>query len=75
MARFAAHRAAITRGTAPMSTIAKPPRPMRMNQKAELVPEARFAASHQCAAATPGLSKLELAILDGLCEHHRRAPY
>src|SRR5258707_6103522 len=54
------------------TTTAKPPKPLRLNQKAELVPAASFAEWHRCASATAGLSKLELAILDIVAEHYRR---
>src|SRR5258708_3209517 len=53
-------------------TTAKPPKPLRLNQKAELGPAASFAEWHRCASATAGLSKLELAILDIVAEHYRR---
>jgi hypothetical protein len=55
-----------------MSTIAKPPKPMRLNQRAQLVPAASFARWHEIASATAGLSALDLAILDILAEHYRR---
>jgi hypothetical protein len=51
---------------------AKPPRPLRLNQKAELIPAAQFARWHTIASATAGLSSLERALLDGLAEHYRQ---
>jgi hypothetical protein len=53
-------------------TTAKPRPVLRLNQRAQLVPAAQFARWHEPASATPGLSRLELAILDGLARHHRR---
>jgi hypothetical protein len=55
-----------------MATTAKLPRPMRLNQRAQLVPTASFDAWHTIASATPGLTDLDRKLLDGLCEHHRR---
>jgi hypothetical protein len=55
-----------------MISAAKPPKPMRMNQKAQLVPAAQYAEWHRLASATPGLSGVELAILDVVAEHYRR---
>jgi hypothetical protein len=52
-------------------TIAKPPKPLRLNQKAVLVPAAQYARWHEIASATPGLSALDRAILDIVAEHHR----
>jgi hypothetical protein len=54
-----------------MATI-KPPRPLRLNQRAQLVPEAQYASWHEIASATAGLSSVELATLDIVAEHHRR---
>src|SRR5260370_24203826 len=54
------------------TTHAKPTRPLRMNQRAQLVPEAQFARWHEIASAKAGLSELDRKLLDGLCEHHRR---
>jgi hypothetical protein len=53
-----------------VTAIAKP-RPLRMNQRAQLVPAAQFARWHEIAAATAGLSELDRQIsaigaLDGL---------
>jgi hypothetical protein len=48
------------------------PRPLRLNQRARLVPSAQFVRWYEIASATPGLGKLELAILAKLAEHHRR---
>ena len=39
------------------------PRPLRLNQRARLVPSAQFVRWYEIASATPGLGKLELAIL------------
>jgi hypothetical protein len=56
-----------------MTTAAtKPPKPLRLNQRAQLVPEAQFARWHEIASATPGLTVLDRSILDTIAEHHRR---
>src|SRR5437016_5771687 len=54
------------------TTAAKPPKPLRLNQKAQLVPPAQFARWHEIASATGGLSPLDRTILDILAEHYRR---
>jgi hypothetical protein len=54
-----------------VTTIAKPPRPLRLNQKAELIPEARFAEWHRIASATAGLSELDRQILDAIRGYYR----
>lgn len=46
--------------------------PLPLNQRARLVPSGRFVRWYEIASATPGLSRLELLILAGLAEHHRR---
>jgi hypothetical protein len=43
-------------------TTAKP-RPMRINQRAQLVPVARYAEWHERAILTPGLTDLDRALL------------
>jgi hypothetical protein len=56
-----------------MSTAAVKPRPLlRLNQRARLVPSGQFVRWYEIASATPRLSRLELLILAGLAEHHRR---
>src|SRR5258708_18008756 len=52
------------------TTTAKP-RPLRLNQRAMLIPEARFAEWHRCASAMPGLSELERQILDAIMGYYR----
>ena len=42
---------------------------MRLNQKAQLVPIVDWARWHAIAKTTPGLSKLEVALLDGLASY------
>jgi hypothetical protein len=54
-----------------MTTIAKPC-PLRLNQKAELVPAAQFTRWHELASAAAALSELDRAILDVIAEHYRR---
>ncbi len=55
-----------------ISTAAKPPKPLRLNQRAQLVSAASFARWHEIASVTPGLTALDRAILDMLAEHYRR---
>jgi hypothetical protein len=54
-----------------MTTIAKP-RPLRLNQRAELVPAAQFALWHELASAAAALSELDHEILDVIAERYRR---
>jgi hypothetical protein len=54
-----------------MST-AKPPRPMKLNQRAVLFPAAQYARWHELATAMPGLTSTDRAILDIVAEHHRQ---
>src|SRR5258708_37425799 len=54
------------------SATAKPPRPMRMNQKAALVPEAQFQSWYDQAMRTPGLSSLDRDLLGVICACYRR---
>jgi hypothetical protein len=54
-----------------MTTVDKP-RPLRLNQKAELVPAAQFARWHELASATPDLTKLDREILDVIAERARQ---
>jgi hypothetical protein len=53
-------------------TTAKPPRPLRLNQRAQLVPTVQYAEWHRCASTTTGLSNTDRAILDIIAEHHRQ---
>jgi hypothetical protein len=55
-----------------MSTTAKTPKPLRMSRKAELVPEARLEEWYALAIQTKELSELDRAILDVICDWHRR---
>jgi len=56
-----------------MSTAtAKPPKPLRMNQEAELVPEERLEEWHALAIQTQDLSQLDRAMLDIIFDWHRR---
>jgi hypothetical protein len=55
-----------------MTAAAKPPRPLRLNQRAQLVPAASFARWHEIASATAGLSELDRQILGAIAEHYRR---
>ena len=50
---------------------AKPLKPLRLNQKAVLIPTAQYAEWHQCASATAGLTKVELSILSGVAAYYR----
>lgn len=54
-----------------MTTVAKP-RPMRLNQMAELVPAAQFTRWHELASAAAALSELGREILDVIAERYRR---
>ena len=54
------------------STTAKPPRPMRMNQKAMLVPVESFARWHEIASATAGLTDLDRQVLEAIAGYYRR---
>src|SRR5882672_7772282 len=54
------------------TTTIKPRRPMRMNQRAMLIPEAQFAESYRIASATAGLSELDRQILDAIVEYYRQ---
>jgi hypothetical protein len=55
-----------------MISAAKPPKPLRLNQKAEIVPAAQFARWHELASATAGLSELDREILDLIAERYRQ---
>src|SRR5712671_671671 len=55
-----------------MSTAAKTPKPLRMSRKVELVPEARLEEWYALAIQTKDLSELDRAILDVICDWHRR---
>jgi len=50
---------------------AKSPKPLRMNQRAMLIPEARFAEWHRIASATAGLSELDHQVLDAIMGYYR----
>jgi hypothetical protein len=52
-----------------MPSVASKTGPMRLNQKAQLVPIVDWARWHTIASTTPGLSKLEVALLDGLASY------
>jgi hypothetical protein len=54
-----------------MTATAKPPRPLRLNQKAVVVPAAQFARCHEISSATAGLTKVELAILSAVEAYYR----
>jgi hypothetical protein len=47
------------------------PRPMRLNQRAMLVPEARFQAWYNLATQTVGLTDLERAVLSAIARYYR----
>ncbi len=55
-----------------MSTVlAKPPRPLRLNQRAELVPAAQHARWYGLAIQTPGLTKAEFTVLSAVATYYR----
>jgi hypothetical protein len=47
------------------------PRPLRLNQWAQLVPEAHFARWHEIASATAGLSELDRQVLGAIVAYYR----
>jgi hypothetical protein len=47
-------------------------RPLRLNQKAVLIPVAQFSVWHQRASATPGLTNIELAVLAAIAGYYQR---
>jgi hypothetical protein len=53
------------------TTTAKRPRPLRLNQKAALVPEAQFQSWYDQAIQVPSLTKDELAVLSAVVEYYR----
>jgi hypothetical protein len=53
-----------------ISTTATKPRPLRLNQRAQLVPPAQFARWHELASATAGLGRIELAVLSAVAEYY-----
>jgi hypothetical protein len=53
-----------------VTTIAKP-RPLRMNQKAVLIPEAQYQAWYDQAVLTSGLTELDRQILDAIVGYYR----
>jgi len=54
-----------------MNIMIAKPRPLRMNQKAELVPAAQFGRWHEIASAAAGLSELDRAVLDAVAAYYR----
>ena len=54
------------------TTTAKPPRPMRLNQKAQLIPEARYQPGMIWQSRRRGLTDLERAILAAIAAHYQR---
>src|SRR5260221_5947215 len=50
----------------------KPRRPMRLNQRAMLIPEARYQAWYDLAIQTAGLTDLERAILAAVVAYYQR---
>jgi hypothetical protein len=58
--------------TAMSTTTAKPPRPMRFNQKAQLIPEARYQTWYDLAIQTAGLTDLERATLAAVAAYYQR---
>jgi hypothetical protein len=54
------------------SAAAKSPKPLRMNQKAVLIPAAQYQTWYDQAVLMPGLSALDRAILGAIAEHYRR---
>ena|SRR5258708_2268308 len=55
-----------------MSIAAAKPRPMRMNQRAVLVPVERFAEWRQIASATLGLTELDRKVLAAIAGGHEQ---
>jgi hypothetical protein len=55
-----------------VTTTAVTPRPMRLNQRAQLVPPAQFARWHEIVSATAGLSELDRQVLDAIAGYYRR---
>jgi hypothetical protein len=53
-----------------VTTIAKP-RPMRMNQRAVLIPAAQYHTWYDQAVLTSGLSELDRAVLDAVVTYYR----
>jgi hypothetical protein len=51
--------------------IVKPQRRMRMNQKAELIPVARYQAWYDLASTMSGLTDLDRKVLDVIAEWYR----
>jgi hypothetical protein len=54
------------------TTTVRPPKPLRMSRKAELIPSAQYAAWHEIASATAGLSDLDRKLLDVIAWHYCR---
>jgi hypothetical protein len=54
------------------STAAKSPKPVRMNQKAVLIPAAQYQTWYDQAVLTSGLSELDRQILEVIAEYYRR---
>jgi hypothetical protein len=53
------------------STAAKPPRPIKLNQRALLIPAAQYQAWYDQAIQVPSLTKDELAVLSAVVEYYR----
>jgi hypothetical protein len=53
------------------STAAKPPRPIKLNQRALLIPAAQYQAGYDQAMQVPSLTKDELAVLSAVVEYYR----
>jgi hypothetical protein len=48
----------------------KPPKSLRLNQKAQLVPAAQFAEWHRIASATAGMTTLDRQVLDAVATYY-----
>jgi hypothetical protein len=55
-----------------MISAAKPLKPLRLNQKAVLIPAAQFAKWHELASAMPGLTEVDREILDVIAERYHQ---
>jgi hypothetical protein len=53
------------------SAAAKSPKPLRMNQKAVLIPAAQYQIWYDQAVLTSGLSELDRAVLDAVVAYYR----
>jgi hypothetical protein len=54
-----------------MTTAPKPPKPLRMNQKAVLIPPAQYQIWYDQAVLTSGLSELDRAVLDAVVTYYQ----